>query len=311
MKDRILVLGDSMLDVHTYCKCNRLSPEAPVPVGLFEREENILGGAANVANQIAVATDCTLSHIRSKGLVHEEFVSLCSRCHIDLLWCDTAVEYYLPQKRRVWLNRQQVTRVDIEIEHPEIPTHDREEWLLAIIHHIERWGIKVVIFSDYNKGILTDKMIQVVADYCAERGILTILDPKRPTFWRLKSLSIVKPNESEIKATGLSPEEISNGMGCTFLIITRGSEGIECFQFGKKVTTIQPHCVEVSDVCGAGDTVTAFLALSLLKQGLEVNELTLHRAMTVASFAASRTVQRRGSYVLNEDETKSVLTMGW
>jgi D-beta-D-heptose 7-phosphate kinase/D-beta-D-heptose 1-phosphate adenosyltransferase len=309
MQDRVLVLGDNMLDVHTYCKCTRLSPEAPVPVGLFQSEENILGGAANVASQMAVATQCTLAYIRSNGRVHEDFVRLCSGKGIDLLWLDTATHYYLPQKRRLWFSGQQNSRIDIEIERPDIPDQDREEWLLAVIDHIARYDIRAVIFSDYNKGMLTDNAIQALADYCLSNDVLTILDPKRPTFPNLRSLSIVKPNDTEVKATGLSTEQISKKLGATFLIVTKGSKGIECYQGGKLLTTVQAHGVEVSDVCGAGDTVVSFITLALLKRRCELNEITIHEAMSTASFAASRTVQHRGSYVLNEDETKGVLSI--
>jgi len=312
MGNRVLVIGDNMLDVHTYCKCTRLSPEAPVPIGLFEREINILGGAANVASQIAVATNCTLGSIRSQGWIHEDFVKLCITKRIDLLWLDTSGCYYLPEKRRIWLNGQQNTRVDIELEHPIIPPEDRKQWLASLINHIEAAEIRVVIFSDYNKGTLTDEMLQELAKYCAAHSIMTILDPKRPSFVDLKFLSIIKPNEPEIKATRLSPAEISQIISPTFLIVTRGAKGAECFQSGKLLTTMQPHCVEVCDVCGAGDTVASFIALSLLlKAELNLNEITIRRAMSVASFAASRTVQHRGSYVLDNEETKNVLSIGW
>jgi D-beta-D-heptose 7-phosphate kinase/D-beta-D-heptose 1-phosphate adenosyltransferase len=307
---RILVLGDGMMDEHTFCRCERLSPEAPVPVGIYEREERILGGAANVAHQIAIGAPCTLTYVRSRGCVEQDFLNLCYSKGIDILYLDTNEKYHLPRKRRIWLSGQQSNRVDREIQNVSHDDDIIEEWVLTIINHIILCDINIVIFSDYDKGVLTDKRIQDITDFCNTRNTITILDPKRPTYGNFKGISIIKPNSVEIKATGETLEELSQKMGQTYLIHTKGMDGMDCYQNGKLITCVHAHEVEVSDVCGAGDTVTSVMALGLRQLG-RLDEITIKTAMSMASFAASRTVTHRGSYVLNYNELSSLMSLNW
>lgn len=307
---RILVIGDNMIDEHIFCKCERISPEAPVPVGLYEKEEKILGGAANVASQIAVIAPCTLLYIRSNHWIDEDFLTLCDKKNIDVLYLNTDEEYVLPHKQRIWLGGQQSCRVDTELQNVKYSNETVGKWIHNIISHIKGREIKIVVFSDYDKGLLTNEMIQAIVDFCNTHGIMTILDPKRPTYKNLKGLSIVKPNTVEIKATGKTPVELSENMGNTYLIHTKGADGMDCYQNGQLLTSIHAHEVEVSDVCGAGDTITSVLALGIRNRTI-LNNINIRAIMSMASFAASRTVTHRGSYVLSKAEIESLLNLNW
>lgn len=307
MNQRILVLGDSMIDLHTYCDCDRISPEAPVPIGLFKKEKVILGGAANVAKQVAVMTDCTLAYIDTPQNRSKKFLKLCDKANIDLLPLPTTKYYCIPQKRRIWIAGQQSCRIDKEVVNVDIDYETQQTWLKSISEYIEKENVKFVILSDYDKGFFSDILIEQIAQYCSLHKIVTILDPKRPTYPSLQFLSIVKANNVETIATNMTPEEVSKSLESTFFIHTLGRNGMRCYQNGEFVTGINAQKVEVSDSCGAGDTVASFLALSLMRDS-NINEVMIKRAMKIASRAAALTVRHRGSYVLNHDEAMALLT---
>jgi D-beta-D-heptose 7-phosphate kinase/D-beta-D-heptose 1-phosphate adenosyltransferase len=309
-----MVIGDAMLDVKWDCKSTRISPEAPVPVCLFNKDEYSLGGAANVAAQIARDQQCVFiyldeeRHIAPDLALKETQLSLMLREQniVDrgLFGCP---DYIIPTKIRVWAG-QQVCRLDKELEPHEINVDDlmRDQWIEAIGHLLTEWNVRLVILSDYNKGTLDDDFIQSVVDLCNARGVLTILDPKRPTYRSIKGLTIVTPNQAEMEKTILEPNELSEQLEDTFLLHTKGAAGMDLYQRGELLQHQEAHTVEVADTCGAGDTVISFLALSLARSGYKADGLGMYHAMRHANYAASRTVRHRGSYVLTADEITGV-----
>lgn len=301
-ENRILVIGDSIVDVHIQCEVDRISPEAPVPVCLYKNEEIILGGAANVAKQVAVAFPCTLSYIG--GRIDSPFFNLCCKAGLSLLSLRIEEHYEIPEKARIWSNGQQVCRIDKE---SDAFNHNgyTEEWAQHIIKYIYEEKIRIVVFSDYNKGTLNDDMIQYIVDYCSRENVITILDPKRPTYRTLKGLTIVTPNNAEISRTIFDPIEISHHMDSTYLIHTKGSEGMDLYGSGVLLTHVSAHEVGIADTCGAGDTVVAFLAMSLSHSNVTLNtlnDLNMRSAMNVATHAAAKTVAHHGNYTLPKSE---------
>lgn len=304
---KILVIGDVMFDIHMQCNSSRLSPEAPVPVCLLDKSRKILGGAANVAAQIAQASACTLAYIYSKSdITKVDLEHVCALNYIDTLKLETKTHYDIPQKTRIWSNGQQVCRLDKEEEFPAFSSETRLRWLKTIKDFIVDQGTKLIILSDYNKGIFDDDFLQNIIDIANKMGVITILDPKRPTYSTLEGLSITTPNNAEMEKTIMTPEEVSERMVGTYLIHTRGAEGMDCYRNSRKLTHVFAHNVEVSDTCGCGDTVVSFLALALQKVGYQLDQVTIKQAMEAASYAASRTVTHHGSYVLTKEETQAV-----
>src|SRR5690606_40728829 len=122
--------------------------------------------------------------------------------------------------------------------------------------------ISVVVFSDYDKGTLTDRLIQTITDFCYESNIQTILDPKRHTFFGLQNLTLVKPNERELKCTLLTQEQCSEEMGKTYLLNTLGKDGMKLYKNQELILSVptfaEPHAVR--DVTGCGDNVSAMIA---------------------------------------------------
>jgi D-beta-D-heptose 7-phosphate kinase/D-beta-D-heptose 1-phosphate adenosyltransferase len=175
------------------------------------------------------------------------------------------------------------------------------EWINRIQSLIEKHNVKVVIFSDYNKGTLTDGMIYNLAGHCKERGIITILDPKRPSFSKLSNLHVVKPNVRELKSTNFSPTECSDRLDQCWLINTLGKNGMAIYRGGAHKFSCPTVAQEVIDVCGCGDTVTALLALALY------NGLSIEHAVKAANKGASFTIQHMGCYVPSKEEMAECL----
>ena len=309
--NKILVIGDIMIDIHQECDSSRLSPEAPVPVCLLSKTRKFLGGSSNVAAQIASDMGCTMAYIHSENdnastSEINKFRDMCNSKSIQLLPLKTRCNYVIPEKTRIWSNGQQVCRVDREQEDIYFSGGVQLKWLEQIRKCIERENIKLVILSDYNKGLFDDDFLQQIVDLTNSMNVLTILDPKRPTYRNLRGVSIVTPNDAEMEKTIMLPDELSENMVDTYLVHTRGSSGMDCYRNSKFLSHASAHCVEVFDTCGCGDTVVSFLALSLNRWHYNLNGESMRRSMEAASYAASRTVMHHGSYVLTPDEISAV-----
>lgn len=300
-EEMILVIGDAMLDHHIYGSTDRTSPEAPVPVVSKEREEWALGAAANVAAHITSAgVECVFAFKTNAPNGLERFYKICVDKMIvtrPLFFDDDCP---MTVKTRVWSQGQQVCRIDHENITP--PDGDLElKWIKQLTDVIKKNPIGVVVFSDYNKGTLTDALVYNIAQVCKDRGIPTIMDPKRPTFYKIKGLTIVKPNVRELALTNLSPVECSAKMNDCWLIHTLGKDGMIVYHDGVKQYDCPTVAEEVVDVCGCGDTVTALLALSMLRGD------KIQRAMKSANKGASFTIKHKGCYVPTPEEMEVCL----
>lgn len=305
MNKKVLVVGDVMLDCAIHGTTERISPEAPVPVILKKSEKWGLGAAANVAAHITSAgKDCLLAY---KTGIHTEdsdgnrrFVQMCVDRQIYLRPLNFSNYCPLTVKTRMWSGGQQVCRIDEEdVSKPDVETESR--WIKHIYSIIRDEKVDIVVFSDYDKGTLTDCIIMNVADECSRFGIQTILDPKRPTFPRFRHVTLIKPNRRELKATNLTPVDCSAKMGQSWLVNTIGEEGMIVYKHGEESFRCPTVAQEVIDVCGCGDTVTAILALALM-EGFGIK-----RAVEAANRGASYTIMHRGCYVLSNEEIKECL----
>lgn len=299
--DRILVVGDGMLDVHLFGHSERISPEAPVPVITMDQESISLGGASNVAAHITAAgIRTTFAYKAANGVDHLSFASACSARGMKTHPLIYPKQIPVTTKKRIWSGKQQVCRVDCE-NTDELPLEIALTWLKQIVALTEQEDIKIIILSDYNKGTLSDELIQYIASYGAECGIKVILDPKRPTFYKIKNLFAVKPNNKELLSTNLSPVECSKKMGMTYLIHTKGKDGMSVYQNGNVVFECPTVAKEVFDVTGCGDSVSAVLGIALF------NDLDIQKAVVAANKAASYTITHIGCYVLNHKEITECL----
>ena len=300
---RLLVVGDVMLDRYWFGDVSRISPEAPVPVVKVEREENRLGGAANVARNAAAlgARTALLSVVGDddagrtlQRLLDEGQIS--AGLHVDRE-IDTIV------KLRVIGRQQQLLRIDFETP----PSH---EILQAKLAEYERRvaDADVVLLSDYGKGGLThiSEMIRIAR----AAGKPVLVDPKGDDWSKYAGATVITPNRSELKqvvGSWHSDEDLASKarslreqLGLEALLVTRSEEGMTLFAADE--THHQPTVArEVYDVSGAGDTVIATLAV-MHGAGADWAE-----AVRMATLAAGIVVGKLGTAVVSREELAAAL----
>ncbi|WP_343739011.1 D-glycero-beta-D-manno-heptose-7-phosphate kinase [Achromobacter sp.] len=263
-RSRVLVVGDVMLDRYWFGEVERISPEAPVPVVRVARREDRLGGAANVARNVAaLGGHVTLVGVLGQDEAGDSVRRLATEAGIqgDLI-ADN--ELHTTLKMRVLGRQQQLLRVDFE-QHPTQSSLDAVDAALA--RHLANHDI--VVLSDYAKGVLT--RVESLIALARSAGIPVLVDPKGDDYSRYRGATLVTPNRSEMQqAVGrwTSEAELTDraqrlraDLDLEALLVTRSEQGMTLFSdAGRDHTDAQAH--EVFDVSGAGDTVLATLAVT-------------------------------------------------
>jgi len=294
----VLVVGDVMLDRYWFGEVSRISPEAPVPVVLIGREEQRLGGAANVAlNCKELGARTRLLSVVGRDEPGEQLAKLIKKQGIDAsLHRDAKLD--TTQKLRVIGRRQQLLRIDFEKPPSrEVLAAKLEEFKLALA------DCDVVILSDYGKGGLTHITEMIRAARKAAKRVLA--DPKGDDYSRYKGASIITPNLAELREVvgGWKDEKdlksraqaLREKLGLEALLLTRGEHGMTLFRKSGALT-IPAEAREVFDVTGAGDTVIATLAVMLAAgAGLEA-------AVRIANRAGGIVVGKLGTATASREE---------
>ena len=264
-KARVLVVGDVMLDRYWYGDASRISPEAPVPVLLFRKEEYRLGGAANVAaNCAALGARTRLLSVVGRDSAGRELAAMLKKKKVDArLQTDARVK--TTQKLRIIGRQQQLLRIDLE--------HEPSSEVLAAKLADYRKALKdcdVVLLSDYGKGGL--EHIAVMIREGRKAGKLVLVDPKGDDYTRYKGANVVTPNLKELaevvgrwkddKDLAARAQGLRERLKLDALLLTRGENGMVLFR-NRKTVRVSAEKREVSDVTGAGDTVIATLAVML------------------------------------------------
>jgi rfaE bifunctional protein kinase chain/domain len=299
---RIAVIGDAMLDVYLRGDVERISPEAPVPVVRVREKRMALGGAANVAqNVFALGAHCELVCVvgadASAASLREMLAALGAP--------DGAiVETSRPTttKTRVLARAQQVVRVDEE-EDGELGAGDVLLVLAAVRDAVHR--ADAVVLEDYNKGVLVPAVIEAALTLAAAREIPVVVDPKYRNFFSYRGATIFKPNRRELEsALGATmdvehPETLPalvQQLGVANVLLTLGERGMVLVGAQGETVRVPTTAREVYDVVGAGDTVTAYLAM-MLAAGATVAE-----AAVIANFAAGVEVGKLGAATVSGAE---------
>lgn len=308
--DYILVIGDLMIDKHIFGKSSRLSPEAPVPIVEYVEERESLGGAANVASHISSAglpclfafktVDFSSSILSEQEDEYDDIFSLLKSKNIKPIPLCLNQDCPITKKQRIWANGQQICRIDEEsTESPDEVAENK--WITLVFEKIEEYNVKVIIFSDYNKGTLTDSLINIISEFAKSVGIKTILDPKRPSFPYLKNLNVIKPNRKEVGMTNYSAHKCSTLLGDTYLVNTLGKDGTALWQNGHYIYELPTVAEEVADVTGCGDSYNALLGISLYW------DYDIKQAIIAANKASSYTIKHLGCYCLTKEEIAECL----
>jgi len=302
---RIAVIGDAMLDVYLQGDVERISPEAPVPVVRVRARRMALGGAANVAqNVVAMGAHCELACVVGA----DESARSLRQMLVAIGAPEAAiVETSRPTttKTRVLARSQQVVRVDEE-EDGELGAEDVQRVLGVVRAAVER--ADAVVLEDYNKGVLVSAVIEEALAIAVKRGIPVVVDPKYRNFFAYRGATIFKPNRRELEsALGATmdvehPETLPalvQRLGVANLLLTLGERGMVLVGAKGETVRVPTTAREVYDVVGAGDTVTAYLAV-MLAAGATVAE-----AAVISNFAAGVEVGKLGAATVSGAEVLS------
>lgn len=270
---KVAVIGDVMLDTYWWGAVDRISPEAPVPVVAVSKKEQRIGGAGNVAlNVRSLGASVSILSMLGDDEDSRQLVTLLKQCGID-------TSYLLFDKNRITTNKiriisrnQQMMRLDAEIT-MDLSERQEEKLLTAFKHLVATEKPDIVIMEDYNKGILTQKVITAVIDICKENRILTAVDPKRKNFFAYREVDIFKPNWKEVKEglNIISDEknigvlkkihiQLSEQLHHSISLITLSEKGV-FYQQQEDAHILPTHIRNIADVSGAGDTVIAVASL--------------------------------------------------
>jgi rfaE bifunctional protein kinase chain/domain len=310
-KVKILVVGDIMMDRFIWGKVSRISPEAPVPVVTVEKETFLLGGAANVVNNIhALGGNVTLCGVIGDDEMGQKIIKKLSEMNIGLHGIFVEQGRQTTTKTRVIAHHQQLVRIDRETtDHPKMITfRNLLEFLKGTIE-----GFDGIILSDYGKGLLTKELIRATIRRARETKKFIMVDPKLKNFFYYKRATVVTPNIAEASAaSGILINDLSSlkragrillkKLGCDVLVVTRGEEGIAIFEPHQEPFLVPTVAKEVYDVTGAGDTVIGTMALAL-GAGARVIE-----AAKLANYAAGIVVGKIGTATVRWAELVNAVT---
>ena len=300
---RIVVVGDVMLDRYLIGETDRLSPEAPVPVVSIRETRSALGGAANVgANVAAVGASCLLV-----GVVGDDSHGTAIRAELAATRIEDRHLVIIPgrpttTKSRVLARGQQVVRIDEEVDSP-VEGQDQERLIAAALAALA--DADALILEDYNKGTLTEAVIQAVIAGAGRRGIPVVVDPKFHNFFGYAGATVFKPNRRELEAAlgatlDLDKEnalqEALSKLRVDNLLLTLGSEGMVLVTKDQATSQIASLARDVYDVSGAGDTVTAWVATALAAGA------TMREAAHLANYAAGIEVGKSGVAIVAPNE---------
>jgi rfaE bifunctional protein kinase chain/domain len=269
----VAVVGDVMLDTYWWGQTDRISPEAPVPVVTLKNKESRIGGAGNVALNLAGLGARVSMHAVTgadeDGLLLELMMKD-KGINTEGVWKSTS--RLTTNKIRIISRSQQVLRVDSEITN-DLDEDQSKKFIEKTIAFFEEGKPDVVIFEDYNKGVLTKEVIGELINYCRANGIITAVDPKRKNFFAYKDVTIFKPNlkearealnmmDSKANLEGLKTihELLHQHLNHHISFVTLSEQGV-FYQQGEEGVILPAFVRNIADVSGAGDTVIAVAAL--------------------------------------------------
>jgi len=270
---KVGVIGDVMLDTYMWGRVERISPEAPVPVVSLQRKEYRVGGAGNVAlNCRSLAAQVTMLTVTGNDEEAVILKNLLDENEIDTSYMLFSASRITTNKTRIISRNHQMMRLDAETTE-DLDKELQEQLIEKITLYISNEEPDVIIFEDYNKGVLTEKLISDIIRVCKERGVITSVDPKRKNFLTYKGVDIFKPNLKEVKE-GLNilvdeitipvlekiHSEMERYLGHKISLITLSEKGV-FYQQDKTGSIIPSHMRNIADVSGAGDTVIAVASL--------------------------------------------------
>ncbi len=264
-----------MMDSYLWGSVERISPEAPVPVVSVRKKENRLGGAANVALNIqALGANPIICAVIGDDKEGDEFLTILQNNNLSTKGILKLNTRPTTVKTRVIAHHQQIVRIDAEVD-DELPLDESQKLVAIIKQIINDQKIDAIVFEDYDKGVITEHLINEVVKTANSKGIITVVDPKKRNFLSYKGVTLFKPNLKELRE-GLkldidskNHQELQNAvqslqdqLNADMIMVTLSEQGVYMHsKNGKKV--IPAHIRNIADVSGAGDTVIATTVVCL------------------------------------------------
>ena len=270
---KVGVIGDVMLDTYMWGHVERISPEAPVPIVALDKTEYRVGGASNVALNIAsLGASVSVLSVIGNDDDGKQLRQLLAQQQIKTDFLLSSDKRSTTSKTRIISRNQQMMRLDKEIA-TDLGYEDENRLILALQTFIAQEKPDVLIFEDYNKGVLTELVIQKAIALCKHHGIRTTVDPKRKNFFSYKGVDVFKPNLKEVKdALNLLIDQVNETslrhihgqlkeqLQHHISFITLSEKGV-FYQNEEDADIIPSHLRSIADVSGAGDTVIAVASL--------------------------------------------------
>jgi len=315
----VLVVGDGMLDSYVYGNSSRLSPEAPVQVVQVEREEHLLGGAANVAKcLVALGAKVTLCCLVGRDSSGEQFIKEAVGLNIETRLIFREPSRPTTVKMRIVSGRQHIVRVDRDGRTP-YPAELMEK-VASAVHHCAQQA-DAVFLSDYDKGVLTDKVCKAAISGAQQNARPVVVDPKGNRWSKYEGATVLKPNWREALAflatrdsmvMTLSPHlddrdaeaiasQLRNGAGVQHVLLTRAEHGMSLAMSNGECLSFAARTRDVKDEAGAGDVVGAVTCLALSAQA------PLPLAAWLGNVAAGAKVAKFGTHTVSDFEILEAL----
>ncbi len=275
----VVVVGDVMLDNYWWGEVERISPEAPVPVVALQKRESRLGGAANVAlNCKALGAKVTLASVVGDDREGAVLLQLVQQAGMSADLIMHSMHRSTTTKTRVLSRNQQMMRLDDESSE-DLHIEEEHPFIDLVLRFLQREKPHVLIFEDYNKGVLKENVINRITEHCNEIGIITAVDPKKKNFLAYKNVTIFKPNLKEVREglhLPVNPVDeaalnevhlhLEGALKHNITFITLSEKGVFTND-GVEAHIYPSHIRNIADVSGAGDTViaTASMVYALTK----------------------------------------------
>ena len=299
---KIAVIGDMMLDDYIIGEVTRISPEAPVPVVNVKEERFVLGGGANVLNNLSsLSCRCYSFGVVGDDSNGNRLLNELKKGNIDTVGVVIAEDRPTIVKRRIIAQHQQLLRLDWE-DKKDITLYHEELIIKNLNSHIDE--LDAIILSDYDKGVLTPTLAKKIIEMARKNKIIVTVDPKPSNAINYLGATSMTPNRKEaMECMGLSKIddieklglELKSKLNLENLLLTRSEEGMSIF-FEDEIINIPTFAKEVYDVTGAGDTVISVFTLAAAAGA------SWHEAAKIANVAAGIVVGRMGTSTVTKEE---------
>ncbi|MFY7964183.1 MAG: bifunctional heptose 7-phosphate kinase/heptose 1-phosphate adenyltransferase [Chitinophagaceae bacterium] len=305
---KVAVIGDVMLDTYWWGNVNRISPEAPVPIVALQKNELRLGGAANVAlNLIALGANTAIISVIGTDVEGNKLQTLLQEEKINTNYIIASDNRITTNKTRILSRNQQMMRLDAEMT-VDLTTALEDKLLQNIKQYIITEKPAIIIFEDYNKGVLTERVITQTISLCKQYNVLTSVDPKRKNFFSYKNVDLFKPNLIEVKeALNMLFDDVTKDvltnihqqlqlqLNHHISFITLSEKGV-FYNVANDCYIIPTHIRNIADVSGAGDTVIAVASL------VYAATQNIQLAAEMANIAGGLVCEEVGTAAINKEK---------